>query len=69
MSFWQQSEVIKPCTGQVFSLTSIPHEALASENDIFTSATSPSQICLATEKCIPDKRMNEANNIVSMFFI
>jgi len=55
--------------GQVPSLFSIAHEALAPENEIFTSATSPPQKCLATDKCIPDKRMKEANTIVNMFFI
>jgi len=65
----QQLEVISSFMGQVPSLFSIAHEALAPENEIFTSATSPPQKCLATVKFIPDKRMKVANNMVSMFFI
>jgi hypothetical protein len=69
MSFLQQLEVSSPGTVQVFSLFSIPHEAFTSENEIFTSAIRSPQKCLATEKCIPDKRMNDANNRVNNFFI
>jgi hypothetical protein len=66
ISFLQQFDFI-PEWHKLLAL-SIPQVAFSPENDTFITATLPLQICMAIDKCMPESRIRNANNMENSFF-
>jgi len=47
----------------------MPQLAFFPVKEYFTAASSPQQICEATVRCNPDRRISEANNMENSLFI
>jgi hypothetical protein len=67
--FSQHTRFIAPFTGVELWSSSIPQLAFSPVKEYFTAASSPEQICEATVRCNPERRMSDANNMENSFFI